>query len=150
MLAYPSKHMDRLELRLDSGQDEDLGRWVGVHLLVNGVDLRDLVTDYELRCGYDPAGDYDAIDEQGLQPAIARLTGIPNSWPGGDRTVLLVCQSCRDEGCWPIYARVVMGGDVVEWRDFEQPHRPERDYSGLRYTFARPAYDAEISRVLGA
>ena len=142
--------MDRLDIQLVPGADEHGGRWVGVHLLVNGEDLKDLVADFEKKGGYDPAGGYDALALDGLEPAIDRLTGKPNGWPRGGQTVLLVCESDREEGCWPIFARISMGDELVEWRDFEQPHRPERDYSELAFTFSRSQYDAELRRALGA
>jgi hypothetical protein len=47
----------------------DLGRWTAVELLVNGRDLKDLVTDFERAKNYEPAGGYDSISLAGLQHA---------------------------------------------------------------------------------
>lgn len=142
--------MDRLEIRLRPRADDHSGRWVGVQLFINGENLQDLVTAFETRRGYEPAGGYDAIAVDGLRPAIDRLTGKGSDWPGDGQTVLLVCAADGEEGCWPIFARVVLGDHVVEWRDFNQPHRPGRDYSGLHFAFSRTEYDQEIRRVLSA
>ena len=70
-----------------------------------------------------------------------RLAGTPSFWPGNGETVLLVCEGCREEGCWPIFARVEVDEEVVEWSGFRQPHRPERDYADLRFMFDRRQYD---------
>ncbi len=141
--------MDRLKIRLTAHQQSELGRWTAVELRVNGRDLKDLVADYERKLGYEPFGGYASISLDGLQGALDRLTGTPNSWPGDGQTVLLVCEGCREEGCWPIFARVRLGEETVEWSDFEQPHRPARDYSNLRFTFDRRQYDEEIARAFG-
>jgi hypothetical protein len=129
---------------------QDLGRWTAVELLVNGQDLKDLVTDFERAKNYEPAGGYDSISLAGLQHAKDRLTGQPNSWPGDGEVVLLVCESCREEGCWPLFARVEMSQGVVEWSGIRQPHRPDRDYSELQFTFDRQQYDAALGEAFGS
>jgi hypothetical protein len=139
-----ARDMDRLEVRLAPHEDKDIGRWVAVDLLVNGENLKAFVASFEQARGFEPVGGYDSISLEGLQPAAARLTGSPNSWPGNGETVLLVCEGCREEGCWPIFARVDLFEEVVEWSAFRQPHRPDRDYTDLHFTFDRRHYDAEI------
>jgi hypothetical protein len=94
--------MDRLVVRLPPHEATDLGRWTAVDLLVNGRDLKDLVAEFKRSEGWEPAGGYDSISLDGLQHAQDRLTGEPSSWPGNGEVVLLVCASCREEGCWPL------------------------------------------------
>ena len=122
---------------------------MAVDLLVNGESLNGLVAAYEQRRGFEPVGGYDSISLEGLQPAADRLTGTPNSWPGDGETVLLVCDVCREEGCWPIFARVDLGKELVEWSGFRQPHLPERQYAELHFTFDRRQYDEEIDQAVG-
>ena len=62
---------------------------------------------------------------------------------------MLVCEGCREEGCWPLFARVQMSQAVVEWSGMRQPHRPDRDYSELHFTFDRQPYDAALSEGFG-
>ncbi len=138
--------MDRLVVRLSYHEAHDVGRWPAVDLLVNGNYLKDLVADFERARTYAPVGGYDSINLDGLQPAHDRLTGQPSSWPGDGDVVLLVCESCREEGCWPLFGRVQMGSAVVEWSGLRQPHRPDRDYSELHFRFDRQQYDIVKSR----
>ena len=137
--------MDRLVVHLTSHEAEDLGSWTAVDLLVNGRDLKDLVADFERARNYEPAGGYDSISLDGLQPAQDRLTGQPSSWPGNGDVVLLVCEGCREEGCWPLFGRVRMGSAIVEWSGIRQPHRPDRDYSEFQFRFDRQQYDTALS-----
>lgn len=142
--------MDRLVVHLTHHEGHDLGRWTAVDLLVNGKYLTDLVTDFERARGYEPAGGYDSISLDGLLPAQDRLTGQPSSWPGDGEVVLLVCESCREEGCWPLFGCVQMGSAVVEWSGIRQPHRPDRDYSELHFRFDRQQYDTALSEAFGS
>jgi hypothetical protein len=82
-------------------------------------------------------------------PTIA-LTGSRTLWPGKGRVVLLVCEGCGEEGCWPFLARVHIGDEVVSWDGFEQPHRPERDYSELQFSFDRGQYDSTLTRAFSS
>ena len=112
---------------------------------------------------------YGSVEEyfEGLSRSTA--------WNGG-KTALLACD-CGQITCWPLMARIVIDtalesevseeamvdsvneedsefeadkgiGDVVVWSDFEQPHRRERDYSGLGpFRFVREPY-VEVLREL--
>jgi len=108
-----------------------------------------MVRTFEEGDRMDPAAGYRPIPHTGLASARDRLLGLERArWPGNGRTVLLVCD-CRDEGCWPRPARVRQDGAVVRWDDFEQPQRPERDYSGLGpFVFDAEAYTAEVDHLL--
>ncbi len=69
---------------------------------------------------------------------------------GNKEVVLLVCEGCREEGCWPLFARVQVSQAVVEWSGMRPPHRPDRDYSELHFTFARQQCDAALSGAFGS
>ncbi len=144
-----ARGMDRLEVRLVPHKEKNDARWVAVDLLVNGENLKALVKSYEQARRYKPAGGYDSISLDGLLPAAARRAGSSDDWPEDGETVLLVCKSCREEGSWPILARVTLFEDLVEWSAFGQPTYPERDYTGLHFTFDRRQYDGEIRRAFG-
>jgi len=141
--------MDRLEIRLVPHSRANHGQWVAVDLVVNGENLESLVASYERARCFRPAGGYDSISVDGLEPALARLTGSPSLWPGDGETVLLVCRECGEEGCWPIFARVNLNAETVDWSAFRQPFYPDRDYTDLHFTFDRRQYDAEITRAFG-
>lgn len=68
----------------------------------------------------------------------------PPVWEVGGRAALLVCAICHEVSCWPLRGRVTMSAYEVEWHDFQQPHRKDRDYGGLRFRFERGAYEAEL------
>lgn len=138
--------MDRLDIRLESAES-DLGTWTAVHLNVNGRPLVAIAATFEAEHGWDPAGGYDWLPTDGLRSARSRLLAkVNDEWSGDGRTVLLVCGGCGEEGCWPLLARVVADGNQILWHDFSQPHRPERDYSALRFSLDRGAYEAEVER----
>ena len=141
--------MDRLEIRLTNHSRNEVGRWTAVELLVNGMNLKSLVGDFERAHDYAPVGGYDSRSLEGMQHAADVLAGEPNSWPGGGEGVLLVCESCREEGCWPLFGRVELGTDRVEWSGFRQPHRPDREYKDLHFAFDRAEYDQELIRAFG-
>jgi len=62
---------------------------------------------------------------------------------------VLACGACGELGCWPLYAAVSVGGESVTWSAFEQPHRRDRDYTGLGpFEFDREQYQAAVERLL--
>ncbi|MGH2385939.1 MAG: hypothetical protein ACRDGB_12945 [Candidatus Limnocylindria bacterium] len=139
--------VDTLAIQLTPRAGE--GHWTAVDLVVNGQALKDLVTDFESERGYEPAGGYDSFAVEGLQLPAERLTGTPNLWPGRGEVVLLVCSGCGEEGCWPLFARVSVGEETVDWHSFSQPHRPSRDYTDLRFRFDRRLYDDVLDTAFG-
>lgn len=62
------------------------------------------------------------------------------------KTVLLGCE-CGEPGCWPLMARIDARPDAVIWADFEQPHRDDWQYGGLRLTFDRRQYEAALAEI---
>ena len=62
------------------------------------------------------------------------------AWNGG-KTPLLIC-SCGVPTCWPLLARVEADETWVTWSEFEQPHRPQWDYTGFGpFRFDREDYE---------
>jgi hypothetical protein len=140
---------DTLEIRLVPSGPEDLGgKWMAVHLMVNGEELDELVHTYEDALGY-LVGGYKAIAVNSPQEAIESLEGKPNGWPGEGRQLFLVDDACGVPGCFPVFGRIRLGSKVVEWFDFSNPFRPDHDYSGLRFRFDRAQYEAAVRRTLG-
>jgi hypothetical protein len=100
---------------------------------IDGTPLIELVAVYEVDRGYEPAGGYG-----GLIPAhfnFGELTlyyeaRAARQWPRPERAWLLGCD-CGDVGCWPLTARVTVTAERVTWSNFEQEHRPSRDYTGF-------------------
>jgi hypothetical protein len=103
---------------------------------IDGVSLVDLVERFERGSSYiDPAGGYG-----GLVPALFNYGPLDVYFLGAaegayfarspGRIFVLGC-TCGEVGCWPLVCVVDDRGSVVVWSDFEQPHRPNRDYSGF-------------------
>jgi hypothetical protein len=117
--------------------------------VVGGLPLPSVVEDFELRKGYEPAVGYS-----GIVPANFRFgsladyyLGAPHSsyWQSLGRIALLGCADCGEVGCWPLYAEITLGRTVVKWGAFEQPHRRDRDYTGLRgFAFDRVRYEQAV------
>lgn len=62
-------------------------------------------------------------------------------WSGPGGTWLLGC-TFGEPGCWPLEARIAVEPETVTWTGFTQPHRRERDYTGLGpFVFAREQYE---------
>ena len=137
--------MNRLEFRLGSLE----GQAPGVRTVIPWIDgrpLLDIVRDFETAMGFDVPGEYD-----GIVPAFFRFGPLEEHYLGkGPRTghaQVLGC-GCGEAGCWPLFVAVTAGPGTVTWSEFEQPHRPGRDYSGLGpLVFERAAYDAACSAV---
>jgi hypothetical protein len=113
---------------------------------IDGVSLVDLVAEYETQRGYvDPAGGYG-----GIVPEYMRYGPMDDYFLGrgvsacrqeNGAQYLLGCQ-CGEAGCWPLMGRIVALADAYEWRDFHNPCREARDYSGLGpYRFEAAAYE---------
>ncbi|MFE9581188.1 hypothetical protein ACFYO1_32775 [Nocardia sp. NPDC006044] len=110
---------------------------------VDGVPLTDLIDRFEIEAGMQPAGgayggliptylgDNQIDDHYRGKTAIATRSKIP----------LLACE-CGEWVCWPLLAEIVVADDVVTWDKFEQPYRPQRDYSAFGpFRFDRRQYD---------
>lgn len=119
----------------------------GGHELVPYVDdvrLLDLVSTYERAAHFDVAGQYAGLvlDHFNYGDLGEYLTGESRGGFGGKPgTIALLGCDCGEVGCWPLLTQVVINNDLVTWRDFTQPHRPQRDYTPFGpFTFNRPQY----------
>ena len=112
-----------------------------VESLIDGTSLVTLVTEYEASRGFDVVGGYAGLVLGSFQAGDLRryVTGERFLEPGR-RVPLLGCD-CGNWGCWPLLARVTFEAGTVTWADFEQPHRPTRDYTGFGpFRFDEQAY----------
>jgi hypothetical protein len=113
---------------------------------VNHTPLTEMIAKFELEQHFEPAGgygglvprwfNYGSLDRYFLGDVdqnsyFARIGGI----------YLLGCQ-CGEVGCWPLMARIRVDPESVVWDSFQQPHRPERNYS----CFGPFVFDAEQYR----
>lgn len=123
-----------------------------IRIKVNGTDLPELIKEAEL-----PSARADGEEELagtyvGLVPGYIRIDLAsqflgnpgPSLSPGPpDKTALLSCD-CGEVGCSPLLARVTITDDTVTWDEFEQPTRPDWDYDGFGFTFARSEYEQAL------
>jgi len=114
---------------------------------IDGQPLLDLIDRFELDSGMRPAGDAYG----GLIPAFYRYGPLDEHFLGkkdrglGPKTAVLACE-CGEVGCWPLMAQITPTGNLVVWSDFEQPHRPTRDYTRFGpFLFDRDQYDSVLA-----
>jgi hypothetical protein len=115
---------------------------------VDDVSLVDLVSGYEHAAGYDVAGEYAGLvlDHFNFGDLPSYLTGQPDAsyWAKIGAVALLGCE-CGEVGCWPLHAEVLTSDDVVTWRGFQQPYRPNRDYGSFGpFVFRRSQYERSV------
>ncbi len=120
--------------------------------VVDGVPLSRLVARFEQEHEMEPAGGY-----AGIVPAFYNFGALdryfvgdphPAFSPNDGKIALLTCE-CGEVGCWPLHALVGVHGDVVEWSDFEQPHRANRDYSAFGpFVFDASQYRRAVERLM--
>jgi hypothetical protein len=119
--------------------------------VIDGVELTELVTQFEIAQGYnDPAGQYGGLvpDWFNYGPLDRYfLADTTSSYFANNpaRIYVLGCE-CGEVGCWPLECTVDVREDAVVWRDFRQPHREKRDYAGFgHFTFNRAQYEAALA-----
>jgi hypothetical protein len=115
---------------------------------VDNVSLVDLVSGYEHAAGFDVPGAYAGVvlDHFKFGDLTAYLFGQPDSvyWASRGAIALLGCD-CGEVGCWPLESEVRIDNDLVTWRGFVQPFRPQRDYGSFGpFTFRRSQYERAI------
>lgn len=146
MAAFPHEKMSVMIhiVGFTTGLHEDLERDVVVPS-VDGVLLTDLIDRFESVADMRPRGDhYGGLVPAAHAPFGEHLLGRA----AGSRVPLLGC-SCGDGGCWPLLAGIFASEDAVVWKDFEQPHRPSRDYTGFGpFRFDRVQYDSAVQELL--
>lgn len=122
--------------------------------VVDGVSLVDLVGTFEAERGFDVPGRYAGVIPTFFKygSLTAYYGGQPETsyWQSVGKVALLGCD-CGEVGCWPFYARVSADATVVRWSEFEQPHRPSRDYGTFgSFAFNRSQYDEAVARAVQA
>jgi hypothetical protein len=144
--------MDEVSFELAKAGGDYADDLTQIRIEVNGTDLVDLVRQAEL-----PSAEADDEPELagtyvGLVPGYIRMDlagqflGGSGAWlysEGEGKTALLSC-NCGEVGCSPLLARVTVEDDTVSWDEFEQPTRPDWDYDGFGFTFARPQYEQAL------
>lgn len=140
----------RVSFRVEPWDDPG-GREGGRELVpyVDDARLVDLVSTYEQAARFDVAGGYAGLvlDHFNYGDLNEYLTGAPR-YAFGDTpgTIALLGCNCGDVGCWPLLAQVVLTNDLATWRNFTQPHRPNRDYTPFGpFTFRLPQYQQAVN-----
>lgn len=120
--------------------------------IIDGVTLVDLISQFEHRCGFEPAGGY-----AGIVPEYFNFGDLhdyfvgqfsPGSYFANLGAVYLLGCGCGEVGCWPFCARIVASSDTITWDHFSQPYRSTRDYSNFGpFTFERSQYEAELQEM---
>jgi hypothetical protein len=112
--------------------------------LLDGREFIDSVARAEREEGAaELAGSYLGLSAREIDWSRHLLGRAPEPTRAG-RTLLLGC-ICSVYDCWPLYARITVGADMVTWSDFAHGHR-DWAYLGLGpFTFERAQYEAAIA-----
>lgn len=119
--------------------------------VVDGVALTDRIHDFEREHGMETR----AVSYGGLIPAYFKFGPASHHYltthevfiSRKGKIPVLGCE-CGEWGCWPLLARVILEKTTVTWTDFEQPYRPDRDYSSFGpFVFSRSAYESAIAAI---
>ena len=130
-----------IEFRRQGGAEPDSEI---VRVLIDGRDLIDRVKAVEKPLALDEDNPHLA----GAYLGMAREDWQIRSEPDADgRRPILACE-CGIVDCWPLVARVVVGGNTVTWSDFKQPFRPRWSYTALGpFVFDLRQYEAELAKI---
>lgn len=107
-----------------------------------------MVAAYEDERSFEPAGGYGGIvpGHVDLGPLDRYLLGGARAFTADGSIDVLGCL-CGEWRCWPLVVRVDVDGDTVTWSDFQQTHRPDRDFRGLGpFTFDLAQYRSAAAR----
>lgn len=123
--------------------------------VIDGVLLSDGVRHVEEKCRFEPIGGYGGLLPSWFNygPLDQYFLGRNRSgyWAELDGIYLLGCAGCGEVGCWPLLARVETTEHAVVWKDFRQPYRPSRDYSGFGpFVFEKSAYVSAVRSLMTA
>lgn len=119
-------------------------------ILINGRSLVEIIRDVELPYATQEGSPEIAGTYLELPPAEV----LPELLRSHPKANLLGC-TCGNYGCWPLQAEIEFGPEVVVWDRFCQPHRgPAKPanlqwrYDGVRFTFDRAEYEAQVKALL--
>jgi len=118
--------------------------------ILSEIPLTELVRSFESAQGYKPAGDYGGLIPHWFNygPLNRYFLGDfdSESYFGRRGNIYLLGCSCGEVGCWPLAASVKASVDTIEWDSFQQPHRPEWDYSQFGpFIFESNAYRQAVA-----
>lgn len=103
--------------------------------VVDGTPLPEITAAFEHEQHFEPAGGYGGLIPEWFQYGALDRYFLgdfeQNSYFARLNRVYLLGCTCGEVGCWPLLARIRTEGESVLWDSFEQPHRKDRDYSGL-------------------
>ena len=94
------------------------------------------------------AGSYLGLWSDLVLPPSRHFLGEPAPGYARDdgRIPMLRCRHCGFPQCWSWVARIEVGGAIVRWRDFGNPHRPKWKYSALGdIVFDRRQYELALT-----
>lgn len=134
------------EIRFEVNRRAELSGAAEIIPAIDGEPLTSLIHAFENDHGYGPKDAYGGIVPSIYRfgPLIEHYCGRSEQRPGA-KVPLLGC-GCGEWGCWPLLARVETNRATVEWSEFEQPFRQERNYSGFGpFVFSRLAYDSALN-----
>jgi hypothetical protein len=125
---------------------------LSIEPVVNGRKLSGLVSEFETAHDFEPAGGYGGLIPQSFKYGRLDqyfLAEHDSYWEELRGIYVLGCGGCGEVSCWPIVCSVKVDGNLVVWSDFRQPHRPDRDYSGLgAFVFEAAQYRTAVARLV--
>lgn len=114
-----------------------------VDILINGRNLIEIIREVELPFAVaeghqEIAGGYMGLWFNEYPNLLEELLSKPEI-SGSDKSTVLICGGCGDNGCWPLRVKITVQKEKVIWSDFEQPHRgPTSKASHWKYDELKP------------
>lgn len=148
-------NMNRIEFRVQHRVDADIGQSPEVAPVIDGRALSQLVSEFEAAKQFDVVGGYGGIFPgwSRYPPLEAYYLGESGDqyWDGLGKIAVLECDGCGEIGCRPLLVKVTVDTERVTWNQFEQPHRPGRDYSDFGpFVFSKDSYVGAVVNALPA
>ena len=141
---------DTASIRFELRSRAEVGGAIAIVPAINEALLTDLIHAFEGAHNYGPSDAYGGLITGFYQwgPLDTHFLGQSRALEEPQRVPLLGCE-CGEWGCWPLFARVHVTGPVVQWTGFEQPFRPDRDYSGFGpFWFERTEYSRALAQLV--
>lgn len=117
---------------------------------VNGQNLIERVAEIEASAAAAEGARSAPRPQRGLAArdvfAPAPILGNPDPGRLPGKMPVLRCE-CGEIGCGDLFAEIILGEASVVWRNFTNPHHPERSFERLGpFEFARDEYEAAFRR----
>jgi hypothetical protein len=100
---------------------------------VDGVSLIEIVSAFEHKKGFSPAGGYGPLIPEwfNCRPLDRYFLADfePDSYFLDLQGIYLLGCDCGEVACWPLVAHIETSRETVEWSGFRQPFRPEWSYT---------------------